>query len=446
MRLRDLGIRFRLAAGLGIILAVLGVGAVFGVYGLVTMRNDVLRLVDATQRARTIIRTVDTTGRADRALRDVLEEARATTQTGDLALPMVIIVSIVTLLLSFAVGSIFARSVNNPIKNLVKAAATISEGDLSHQIEVTGKDETGKLEETIKKMAINLRQLAEKLVKVIDQLSAASSEIQATSEQQASGATEQAASVSEVTSAISELATNAKQVAEAAASVSQAANDALESALEGRDAVHHTVGKMEEIKNTTNSISQRIMALEGKSNEIGSILAIIDDIAEQTNLLALNAAIEAARAGEAGKGFAVVAREIRNLAEDVSSSTKEISDKITEIQTAVNSSVMAAEEALKKTDEGVKVVKGTGEGLEKIISVTEHTAKLAKQISGATQQQETASEQVVQTMSEVSEVARQSAAGSQQSAKSAEDLAQMATELKEMVAIFKLDSTKKVGV
>lgn len=410
---------------------------------------------------------------------------------------MLVFMSLTTLTIAGTIGGMLMRSITKPLENLAKVADRISEGDMDVKIVVTGKDQIGRLEKAIKttvkqlkimikkeaeakktleenvhklsdlsmmaaegdltvqapefdgelgylstgfnQMTSSLHKLVEKLVEVINQLGSASTEIEVTAQQQASGANEQAASVSQVTAAINELATNSSEVAKATGFVSEAANEALNSAIDGKDVSAETIEGMQKIKETNSTTSRKILALEEKSQEIGSVLAIIDDIAEQTNLLALNAAIEAARAGEAGKGFAVVAQEIRNLAEDVTTSTKEIGEKINEIQSAINTSVMVTEEGIKRTDEEMVKVRRAGTELDKIIKLTERTSELATQISSAIQQQKSASEQVVSTMGEVSEVARQSATGSQESAKSAQDLAKIAGEVKEMVRIFKID-------
>ena len=96
-----------------------------------------------------------------------------------------------------------------------------------------------------------------------------------------------------------------------------------------------------------------IQNLGKRSEEIGSIVEVIDEIADQTNLLALNAAIEAARAGDAGRGFAVVAEEIRKLAERSMEATKEIANVIKQVQSETETAIKATEETYREGKGGI---------------------------------------------------------------------------------------------
>ncbi|MFH1413259.1 MAG: methyl-accepting chemotaxis protein [Candidatus Omnitrophota bacterium] len=289
----------------------------------------------------------------------------------------------------------------------------ISEGDLTielHSGQNTKNDLLVKLGEITNQMVSKLKSLVSKVKETGLHITSATSEITSAAEEQASGASEQSSSVTEVTSTVEELATTASRIAENSENVSNIAD--------------RTLAGMQEINNKVTQTAKKILSLGEKSQSIGNITKLIDSIAEQTNLLALNAAIEAARAGEAGKGFAVVAQEVRKLAERSSESTEEIRHLITEIQGETNSTVMGIEDSTKWVGKGLEMVKDT--------------AKSAKEISLATQQQKTASEQVVGAMRSIDTVTKQFVLSTKQTATSANELNILSRELKTKIEEFNL--------
>jgi len=252
------------------------------------------------------------------------------------------------------------------------------------------------------------RQL-EQIKTVNDEIRSLTSKVLAATDEQASGAAQQAAAVAQTSATVEELAQTSKQIAENSESVATIAEHTLASAEEGMQSVVDTTEGIEEIRQSTQVASDRILALGERSQEIGRVLIIIDDIAEQTKILALNAAIEAARAGEAGKGFAVVAEEIRKLADSVTESTSEIGRVVREIQSSSSSLVMSTEKATRKVEEGKVLARRTADSLDTIVAQVEETTDSAKQISVATRQQRSASDQVVVSMREMALVSTQAA-------------------------------------
>jgi methyl-accepting chemotaxis protein len=325
-----------------------------------------------------------------------------------------------------------------PLSHVVDSVKLACQGEIGHKVEVDTEDELGVLARSYNQMLDLIVYLIKQTQESSKRLSQSSSDILSATEQQASGAAEQAASISQTTATMEELAATYRQIADNADHVVRMAEATLGSAESGQQAVANTLGSMESIKARAQSSANKILALGERSQQIGQVLAMINNIADQTKILALNAAIEAARAGEAGKGFSVVAVEIRKLAESVVGSTGEISTIMTEIQTAANDLVISTEQELKQVGEGVDLAHVTGDSLDQILEMIEQTTVAAKEISVATQQQKSATDQVVRAMKEVASVAQQTAAGSKQVAGSAEMLAGIARDSSQVGAAFKL--------
>jgi methyl-accepting chemotaxis protein len=289
------------------------------------------------------------------------------------------------------------------------------------------------------------QKLLEKNIQQIElgsELSTAAAQLLAASHQQASGATEQASAVSEVSTTIEELGSTARQIAIAAEQVAEASGQTLENLSEGQDAVDSSIQAMERIRSRVQDVSTRVLNLGERSQQIGEIIDLINDLSDETHLLALNAAIEAAGAGEHGRRFAVVAAEVKSLANRALAAAKEVKGVIAEIQQATNAAVLAAEEGGKEVERGVVLAHSAGQVMNNIVMVAERTAQSSAEISLATAQQQSASEQVVETMREIADVARQTAAGSRQMAESA----QMLTAIAERLHGIVYENPRETGV
>ena len=151
--------------------------------------------------------------------------------------------------------------------------------------------------------------------------------------------------------------------------------------------VKESIGSVEEILNmieTLNHVveesSAKIKALEGLSSQIEEFASVIASISNRTNILSLNASIEAARAGEHGRGFAVVASEVRNLAEQSSKSSKEISGTISQVQSSVKETVTSMNSIFENATKQKEKADQVGNVLKKVVDAAYTANEVARNI------------------------------------------------------------------
>ncbi|HEY9725526.1 MAG TPA: methyl-accepting chemotaxis protein [Chroococcales cyanobacterium] len=250
-----------------------------------------------------------------------------------------------------------------------------------------------------------------RLTRTINTLASSSTQISATIEQQERIASQQAASVNETTTTMDELEASCRQAAEQAKAAVTAAQQALGLTQGGTQTVEETLEGMFTLEKKVGAIAEQILYLSEQAEQIGSISQLVSDLANKTNLLAFNSSVEAIRAGEHGKGFSVVANEIRKLADQSEKSAEKIGALVSEIQSAINSTVMVTDEGTKTVAAGVQTAQKTNQAFAGVADAVNKVVLNNQQISLNLKQQVDAMQQVVEAMETINKGAKETASG-----------------------------------
>ncbi|MCD9028883.1 methyl-accepting chemotaxis protein [Luteimonas sp. BDR2-5] len=323
------------------------------------------------------------------------------------------------------------------IMRLLDEMGSLAEGDLTVKATVT-EDMTGAIADSINFAIEQLRSLVQTITDTSVQVASSAQETQATAMHLAEAAEHQAQEINSASERISEIALSIDQVSKNSAESADVAQRSVQIATKGAGVVRETIQGMDSIRDQIQETSKRIKRLGESSQEIGSIVELINDISEQTNILALNAAIQAASAGEAGRGFAVVADEVQRLAERSSSATKRIETLVQTIQSDTNEAVTSMEQTTSEVVAGARLAEDAGTALGEIESVSTSLADLIQGISSAAHQQSSAATNITTAMHTIQSITAQTSQGANQTAESIGNLAQLAADLRRSVADFKL--------
>ncbi|WP_233841234.1 methyl-accepting chemotaxis protein [Dyella sp. 2HG41-7] len=323
------------------------------------------------------------------------------------------------------------------IMRLLDEMGSLAEGDLTVKTTVS-EDITGAIADSVNYAIDELRTLVTTINETSEQVSSSAQETQTTARHLADAAQNQAHRISNATTAINQIASSMDDVSKNSAESADVAERSVQIASRGAEVVRETISGMDSIRDQIQETSKRIKRLGESSQEIGSIVELINDIAEQTNILALNAAIQAASAGEAGRGFAVVADEVQRLAERSASATKRIETLVQTIQSDTNEAVNSMEQTTAEVVAGARKAEDAGSALGDIERVSHDLSALIQNISAAARQQSIAATDISQSMNAIQEITSQTSQGASQTAESIGYLAQLASDLRRSVAHFKL--------
>ncbi len=323
------------------------------------------------------------------------------------------------------------------IMRLLDEMGSLAEGDLTVKTTVS-EDITGAIADSVNYAIDELRSLVTTINETSEQVSSSAQETQTTARHLADAAEQQAQQISSATSAINQIVSSMDTVSKDSAESADVAERSVKIASHGAEVVRETISGMDSIRDQIQETSKRIKRLGESSQEIGSIVELINDIAEQTNILALNAAIQAASAGEAGRGFAVVADEVQRLAERSTSATKRIETLVQTIQSDTNEAVNSMEQTTAEVVAGARKAEDAGSALGDIERVSHDLSALIQNISSAARQQSAAATDISHSMNAIQEITSQTSQGASQTADSIGTLAQLASDLRRSVAHFKL--------
>ncbi|WP_442602209.1 methyl-accepting chemotaxis protein [Paenibacillus sp. KN14-4R] len=379
---------------------------------------------------------------------------------------------LISSIICIAIGGIaaffFSRHLVQPLKRVNESFKIVANGDLTAPIDLQTwrKDEIGQvmtgfteMNDQIKKLVIHIQSsisqvshASDHLASSVNETSTASQNIATAIQEIAVSGEAQAVQSLESATATDEMSEGIKRIAESATIAFDTSAHSAEQVEVGNTSLQRSMNQMHTIRDNVNSISQRVEDLNERSGQIGEMVSTITRISTQTNLLALNASIEAAHAGEHGKGFAVVALEVRKLAEQSNSTSKQVSEIVSAIQSDIISIVTAMTNTQKETESGIIFIQDTQTSFTHILEATKRVVMQIEEASAATEQMSASTSQIASSVDHIANLSGETLASTQNILAAAQEqlsnletmssdsqsMKQLSHELQEVIQRFKV--------
>jgi len=355
---------------------------------------------------------------------------------------LVLYLAIVLVSLGIAFGFVvfITTDINRSVKSLQTLFRGLNENDLTMSLRINSEDEFGELMTAFNGFLNILRstfgsfkQSSQLVANSVFDLSSSSKEITTT-------ANEQSSSVSEIVSTMESSKNLSEQIAFKTTEVANLAKETQDLSSKGAELREANQDMMEDIRRQNQKIISEIRNLSDMIIRISEAIRIIDGIADQTKLIAFNASLEASSSGEAGARFSVVASEIRRFADNVVESTREIKQKIEEVQGASQTLIAEANNGSRQIEIGYERMSEQKIVFEHIVDNSQNVATRSQQISNLSKQQELASSQIFIALKEISAGVKQFVIATSSTSKIADSLKGMSEELKGKVEKYRTEA------
>jgi len=337
-------------------------------------------------------------------------------------------------LIAFFMAKIIKKPIGGEPKEIALITNKISQGDLSQDLKI-GDSDTG-IYRSVAEMSQHLRKLIFSMIETSTTLIKCVENSADITEKNTHIVLEQKQMTDMVVVAIEEMSNSIQEVVRYAIDSAEKSEAGLKEAEKGSIAVGETVVSINELAESLSSSMIIIADLEKQSNDIGSVIEVIQDISGQTNLLALNAAIEAARAGEYGRGFAVVADEVKILAQRTQDSTAEIQSIISNLQEGTAKTVTSMELCTLKATETVEQSKATNTALSAINNIINEISSMNIQVATAVEEQSSVAAEITNNMSAIKEKIDETSQTAEQAQSASIEVDKMANQLNAMASKF----------
>lgn len=348
-------------------------------------------------------------------------------------------IAIITIVILLILIQLLSRSINQPINQLADIMKkSRQDNDLTVRTELPGENEIVEMAAVFNSMMIAFSGVIRDVIDSSHQVKTAADQLTVISEQNKQGVIQQQSDSEQVATAMNEMSATVQEVARYAAQAADASKSADDEAVKSKQVVSDAIEGIKKLAEQVEFGADSIRELQRESNNIGSVLTVIQSIAEQTNLLALNAAIEAARAGESGRGFAVVADEVRTLAQRSQQSTEEIKQIIDRLQKSADKSVNVMTSGSEQAKISVQQAESAGESLQQITESVNAISDMNIHIASAAEEQTAVAEEINRNIASIAAVAEENAQSTQLTSETSNKLADLARQLQNQLNRFRV--------